>query len=132
MFQFPTLTLGGQQNYPNYTWQDNFQGRLDVNWHKGKHEMKFGGELQKDRDTKVWDLNRRGTYVFNNAAVDGDARTPASRQDAWNNPSAWNINAPPAVPAGVRHHLQPGLPGRRAAAELLRRGSATTGARPTT
>jgi hypothetical protein len=91
VFQFPTLSLGGQQNYPNYTWQDNFQGRLDVNWHKGKHEMKFGGEVQKDRDTKVWDLNRRGTYVFKtlpSAAI----LNAAFPQDSWNNPSAWKID----------------------------------------
>jgi len=91
VFQFPTLSLGGQQNYPNYTWQDNYQGRLDVNWHKGKHEMKFGGEVQKDRDTKVWDLNRRGTYVFRTlpSAAILQADFP---QDAWNNPSAWKID----------------------------------------
>ena len=91
VFQFPTLSLGGQQNYPNYTWQDNFQGRLDVNWHKGKHELKFGGEVQKDRDTKVWDLNRRGTYVFKTlppAAI----LNAAFPQDSWNNPTAWKID----------------------------------------
>ncbi len=91
VFQFPTLTLGGQQNYPNYTWQDEYQGRLDLNWHKGKHEMKIGAELLKDRDTKVWDLNRRGTYVFNKlppvALLEADF--PAN---SWNNPSAWNID----------------------------------------
>ncbi len=91
VFQFPTLSLGGQQNYPNYTWQDNYQARLDVNWHKGKHELKLGAEVQKDRDTKVWDLNRRGTYVFKTlpSAAILQADFPA---DAWNNPSAWKID----------------------------------------
>ncbi len=91
VFQFPTLSMGGQQNYPNYTWQDQYQGRLDINWHKGKHEMKIGGELLKDRDTKVWDLNRRGTYVFNKLppAALLDADFPAN---SWNNPATWNIS----------------------------------------
>jgi hypothetical protein len=91
VFQFPTLSLGGQQNYPNYTWQDEYQARLDINWHKGKHEMKIGGEILKDRDTKVWDLNRRGTYVFNKlppaSLLEADFPT-----NAWNNPTAWNIS----------------------------------------
>jgi hypothetical protein len=91
VFQFPTLSLGGQQNYPNYTWQNQYQGRLDVNWHKGKHEMKFGGELLKDRDTKVWDLNRRGTYVFNKLPPAAVLQS-AFPVDAWNNPTAWNIS----------------------------------------
>jgi hypothetical protein len=91
LFQFPTLSLGGQQNYPNYTWQDEYQGRLDVNWHKGKHEMKFGAELLKDRDTKVWDLNRRGTYVFNRLPPLAILQS-AFPADAWNNPTAWNIS----------------------------------------
>ena len=91
VFQFPTLTMGGQQNYPNYTWQDEYQGRLDINWHKGKHEIKIGAELLKDRDTKVWDLNRRGTYVFNKLppAALLDADFPAN---SWNNPATWNIS----------------------------------------
>ena len=94
------------------------RARLDVNWHKGKHEMKFGGEVQKDRDTKVWDLNRRGTYVFRTLPSTAILNA-AFPQDSWNNPSAWKIRRAAAVPAGVRHLLQQGLPRRRAAPELL-------------
>ena len=80
VFQFPTLSLGGQQNYPNDTWQNTYSGRLDVNWHLGKHETKFGGEFLRVRDTKVWALNRRGTYVFNKLPSDGDLEGRRSRR----------------------------------------------------
>jgi hypothetical protein len=89
--QFPGLTLGGQRNYPNYTWQDTYSSRLDLNWHAGRHETKFGGEFLRVRDTKNWSLNRRGTYVFATRPSDAELerRFPA---DAWNNPSRWNIS----------------------------------------
>jgi hypothetical protein len=90
-FQFPGLTVGGQRNYPNYTWQDTYSSRLDVNWHLGRHQTKFGGEFLRVRDTKNWSLNRRGTYVFATRPSDAELerRFPA---DAWNNPAAWNIS----------------------------------------
>jgi hypothetical protein len=88
---FPGLTLGGQSNYPNYTWQDTYSGRLDVNQHTGRHDAKFGGEFLRVRDTKNWSLNRRGTYVFNTRPSDAELerRFPA---DAWNDPSRWDIS----------------------------------------
>jgi hypothetical protein len=91
VFQFPNLTLGGQQNEPNYTWQNEYSSRLAVTWHAGRHEMKFGGEFLADRDTKVWDLNRRGTFVFNKQPPTAvlEADFPAA---TWNNPLAWNIS----------------------------------------
>jgi hypothetical protein len=89
--QFPGLTLGGQRNYPNYTWQDTYSSRLDANWHLGRHETKFGGEFLRVRDTKNWSLNRRGTYVFSTRPSDAELerRFPAA---AWNNPAAWDIS----------------------------------------
>jgi hypothetical protein len=88
---FPGLTLGGQANYPNYTWQDTYSGRLDVTWHRGSHDAKFGGEFLRVRDTKDWSLNRRGTYVFNTRPSDAELerRFPA---DAWDDPSRWDIS----------------------------------------
>jgi hypothetical protein len=87
----PGLTLGGQANYPNYTWQDTYSGRLDVNWHKGKHDAKVGVEFLRVKDTKSWSLNRRGTYVFSTRPSDAELerRFPA---DAWNDPSRWDIS----------------------------------------
>jgi hypothetical protein len=91
VFQFPNLSLGGQQNYPNYTWQKQYQSRAEVNWHLGRHEFKFGGEYLADRDTKVWDLNRRGTFIFNRqpSAAILEAAFP---QDQWDNPAAWDLS----------------------------------------
>lgn len=90
-FNFPGLTIGGQANYPNYTWQDTYSGRGDVTWHLGSHDMKIGGEFLRVRDTKNWSLNRRGTYVFNTRPSDAELerRFPA---DAWNDPTRWDIS----------------------------------------
>jgi hypothetical protein len=90
-FNFPGLTIGGQANYPNYTWQDTYSARADVTWHTGRHDAKFGGEFLRVRDTKNWSLNRRGTYVFNTRPSDAELerRFPA---DAWNDPSRWDIS----------------------------------------
>ncbi|HVZ23896.1 MAG TPA: TonB-dependent receptor, partial [Vicinamibacterales bacterium] len=91
VFQFPNLTLGGQQNYPNYTQQKQYQMRLDVNWRVGKHELKIGGEYLADRDTKVWDLNRRGTFVFNKTPSAALLQSVFPQAD-WDNAAAWNVN----------------------------------------
>ena len=114
--QFPGLTLGGVYNYPNYTYQDTYSGRAEVNWHLGKHETKFGGEFLRVRDTKVWDLNRRGTYVFNRTPSSAELEA-ASRPSAWNDPSSLGHQRPRAVSAGIPDQLQPGLPRRHASAD---------------
>ena len=90
-FVFPGLTIGGVRNYPNYTWQDTYSGRFDMNWHRNRHEMKVGVEYLRVRDTKDWSLNRRGTYVFSSRPSDAELerRFPA---DAWNNPARWDIS----------------------------------------
>jgi hypothetical protein len=91
-FSFPGgLTIGGQANYPNDTWQDTYSGRLDVNSRAGSHEWKFGAEYLRVKDTKNWNLNRRGTYVFNKLPSTAilEADFPAA---TWNNPAAWNIS----------------------------------------
>jgi hypothetical protein len=90
-FSFPGLTIGGIRNYPNYTWQDTFSGRTDVSWHLDRHQIKFGGEFLRIRDTKDWSLNRRGTYVFSSRPSDAELerRFPA---DAWNDPLRWDVS----------------------------------------
>ncbi len=89
--QLPGLTLGGQRNYPNYTWQDTYSGRFEGNWRASKHQVKFGGEYLRVKDTKNWSLNRRGTYVFSTRPSDAELerRFPAS---AWNDPTKWDIS----------------------------------------
>jgi hypothetical protein len=90
-FDFPGLTIGGASNYPNDTWQNTITARTDVTWHLGRHQTKFGGEFLRVHDTKVWSLNRRGTYTFSTRPSDAELerRFPAS---AWNNPGAWDIS----------------------------------------
>jgi hypothetical protein len=90
-FDFPGLTVGGAANYPNDTWQNTLSIRSDVNWHVNRHDAKFGAEFLRVHDTKVWSLNRRGTYIFNTRPSDAELerRFPA---DAWDNPAAWDIS----------------------------------------
>ncbi len=89
-FSFPGLLIGGIRNYPNYTWQDTYSGRTDVSWHLDRHQIKFGGEFLRIKDTKDWSLNRRGTYVFSSRPSDAELerRFPAS---AWNDPLKWDV-----------------------------------------
>jgi len=89
-FSFPGLLIGGIRNYPNYTWQDTFSGRTDVSWQLDRHQIRFGGEFLRIKDTKDWSLNRRGTYVFSSRPSDAELerRFPA---DAWNDPLRWDI-----------------------------------------
>ena len=90
-FNIPGLTIGGASNYPNDTWQNTYSGRVDINGHKGAHDLEIGGEFLRVRDTKEWSLNRRGTYVFNTRPSDAELerRFPA---DAWDDPSRWDVS----------------------------------------
>jgi hypothetical protein len=89
-YTFPGLTIGGIYNYPNYTWQDTYSGRADVNWHRDRHHLKIGAEFLRVRDTKDWSLGRRGRFVFASRPSDAELerRFPA---DAWNDPSRWDL-----------------------------------------
>src|SRR5262249_41985593 len=73
-------------------WQKEYQSRLDMTWHKGAHELKIGGEYLADTDTKVWDLNRRGTFVFNKQPTTAQLEK-AFPQNSWDNPAAWDLSA---------------------------------------
>ena len=127
-FQFPGLTLGGQQNYPELHVAGHVQRpRCDVNWHVGQHDMKFGGEFLRVRDTKIWDLNRRGTFMFNTRPSDADLerRFPA---DAWDDPSRWDISGLEPYLQRFDINFHPDYLVDIAAADAARCGSATTGA----
>ncbi|HEV8394235.1 MAG TPA: TonB-dependent receptor [Vicinamibacterales bacterium] len=91
VFSFPNLSLGGQQNFPNYSWMKQYPARIEMNWHAGRHDMKWGAEYLKDRHTKVWDLNRRGTFTFNRQPSTAILEA-AFPQDAWDDPSRWDLS----------------------------------------
>ncbi|HJU42370.1 MAG TPA: TonB-dependent receptor [Vicinamibacterales bacterium] len=89
-YAFPGLTIGGIYNFPNYTWQDTYSGRFDLNWNQDRHNLKAGIEFLRVRDTKDWSLGRRGRYVFASRPSDAELerRFPA---DAWGDPSRWDL-----------------------------------------
>ncbi len=138
---FPTITVGG-------TVPTNISGGLaaliaftsyvtsdTVTWVKGKHILKFGGELDKWQDNQAWDNQRSGNFDFNgiftrnpadpNSSGLGYADFLTGLPDTWqvnNSPESgmrdWNIQAfaqddykiTPhlTLNLGVRYQLQSG------------------------
>ncbi len=90
-YQFPGLTIGGQYNYPQTFGQDTFSARYEMNWHRDRHNIKFGGEFLRVHDTGEWFLVRRGRYRFSSRPSEAELerRFPA---DAWNDPSRWDVS----------------------------------------
>ena len=91
-FQFPGLTIGGQLNYPNDTWQNTYSGRADVNWHLGQARDQVRRRvLARPGHQGLVPQPPRHLRV-QQAAVrprNSKRRFPAN---AWNNPAAWNIS----------------------------------------
>jgi hypothetical protein len=89
-YVFQGLTIGGPRNFPQQFHQDLFSGRYDLNWHKGSHDFKIGGEFLGWKDTGEWHLLERGEFIFNSRppTAELEARFP---QSAWNDPTGWNV-----------------------------------------
>jgi hypothetical protein len=87
-YSFPGLSVGAASNQPNSYWSDTYSFRYDLNWYRGKHDLKLGGEFMRVHDHGYWFNNAFGTMVFNSRPPDLERRFPASE---WNNPSAWDL-----------------------------------------
>src|SRR4029453_3506646 len=61
---FPGITLGGPRNFPQNPGQNMLTSRYDLNWHKGNHDFKVGGEFLYWKDSGFWHILRRGEYVM--------------------------------------------------------------------
>jgi hypothetical protein len=46
-----------------------FSARYQLNWNKGTHDLKIGGEFLKWRDGDEWHLLERGEFIFDPAPV---------------------------------------------------------------
>ncbi len=87
-YSLPGLTLGKPYNYPQWLYQDNLESRYDLTWHRGSHDMKFGGEFIYAHITALWYLQREGIMTFTSVPTDIVSRIPAA------NPydvSQWNL-----------------------------------------
>jgi hypothetical protein len=83
------LTIGGPRNYPQRFTQDLFSGRFQLNWSKGSHDMKIGGEFLKWRDGDEWHLLERGEFIFDERPTDLNRRFP---QECSLDPSCWDLS----------------------------------------
>ena len=48
-YSFPGLTLGKPYNYPQWLYQNNFESRYDLSWHRNTHDLKIGAEFMYTR-----------------------------------------------------------------------------------
>jgi len=88
-YSFPGLTLGKPYNYPQWLYQDNFESRYDLSWHKTSHDIKIGGEFIYAHITALWYLQQQGILTFTSVPVDITSRIPVgSPYDI----STWNLN----------------------------------------
>jgi len=89
-YNFVNLIIGGPYNYPQLFHQNNLEARYDLNWHRGSHDLKIGGEYLHVNHTGTWFIQQRGRLIFNGnpSAATLNALFPAA---AWNDPSKWNL-----------------------------------------
>lgn len=87
-YVFPTITIGQRRNYPQEFYQNTFSFRYDLTSSRGNHDIKFGTEFLRWKDTGQWQLLSRGEYIFSSTPSDLARRFP---QDAWNDPSKWDL-----------------------------------------
>ncbi len=89
-YNFVSLIIGGPYNYPQLFHQNNLEARYDMNWHRGAHDLKIGGEYLHVKHTGTWFIQQRGRLIFNSnpTAATLNALFPAA---AWNDPSKWNL-----------------------------------------
>jgi hypothetical protein len=87
-YAFPGISIGGASNQPNANWTATYTVREDVNWLRGNHNFKIGGEFLRVHDRGYWYAQAFGIMYFNSRPPDLVQRFPAS---AWNNPAAWNL-----------------------------------------
>jgi hypothetical protein len=87
-YDFPGLTIGAPYNYPQHPRQNNFESRYDLNWHKDKHDMKFGAEYIYVKHTGDWNIQTIGRYTMSSLPANLGTLVPAS---AALDPTQWNL-----------------------------------------
>ncbi len=87
-YDFPGLTLGAPYNYPQHPRQNNIETRYDLNWHKGSHDIKIGGEYIHVKHSGDWYIQSVGRYTMSAVPANLGDLVPA---DAAFDPSRWNL-----------------------------------------
>ena len=89
-YVIPGLTVGQRRNYPQEFFQNTISARYDFTWHRGKHDLKMGGEFLRWHDTGQWQLLSRGEFMFSGTTpTDLARRFPAEH---WDNPAMWDLS----------------------------------------
>ena len=63
-YNFPGLTIGAPYNFPQHPRQNNWKARYDLNWNKGKHDIKIGVEYVHVQHTGDWYIQAIGRYTM--------------------------------------------------------------------
>ena len=87
-YDFPGLTIGAPYNFPQHPKQNNWEGRYDLNWNKGRHEMKMGIEYMHVQHSGDWYIQAVGRYTM--ASVPSNLATLIPANAALD-PSQWNL-----------------------------------------
>jgi hypothetical protein len=83
--------VGGTNFYPQAFYTETLPSlRYDLSWHRGKHDLKIGGEYLRRRDGANWPNNTRGIFTIQGQTADQWARRFAL--DAWNDASRWDLS----------------------------------------
>ena len=106
-YNFINGTIGPPQNFPQRFDQRQVTARYDLNWTKGAHAIKIGGEFLGWKDSGEWHLGQRGVYNFRANPTDLEARFPGTDPAGWNiqgldtfatnflqNVGNWNVDIP--------------------------------------
>jgi hypothetical protein len=87
-YDFPGLTIGAPYNFPQHPRQNNIEGRYDLTWHKGRHDIKIGAEYLYVKHTGDWYIQAVGRYTMASAPSNLNVLVPAS---AAMDPAQWNL-----------------------------------------
>jgi hypothetical protein len=85
---FPGLTIGPRFNDPNPAYSPAYNVIYNLNWQKGRHDLKVGGEYRDGVDRQFYPGRSRGQMFFRARPADMERRFPL---EAWNDPTQWDL-----------------------------------------
>ncbi len=87
---FPGLTIGAPYNLPSIEKQRIIENRYELSWHRGNHDLKFGGEYLHVDHTGYWGILENGRFTMTSVPPNMSSLVPP---DSVFDPSAWNLAA---------------------------------------
>jgi hypothetical protein len=87
-YDFPGISIGAPYNFPQHPKQNNWEARYDLNWTKGKHDVKLGAEYMAVQHSGDWYIQAVGRYTMSSVPSNLASLVP---QDAALDPTRWNL-----------------------------------------